>query len=139
MSIIQMMTKTLEVKKGSDLIKARQLAREFAKNLGFTIINQTKIVTAVSELIRNVLDYALEGKMIVESVIKEGKKGLIILVMDKGPGIENIELAMTDGYSTSGGLGKGLSGSKKLMDEFEIKSELGVGTEVKVTKWVNKT
>ncbi|MDD1778260.1 MAG: anti-sigma regulatory factor, partial [Candidatus Helarchaeota archaeon] len=103
---------------------------------GFGIVNQTKIITAVSELIRNVLLYAGNGWITFNEIENQGKKGLLIKVDDKGPGIANLELVLKGGFSTSRGLGKGLYGTKRLMDEFRIKSEVGIGTEVEIIKWV---
>jgi serine/threonine-protein kinase RsbT len=94
-------------------------------------------VTAVSELTRNVLVHAKKGEIIIEEIEKTYRKGLKITVIDEGPGIPDINLAMTDGFSSINGLGKGLSGTKKLMDEFSIQSEVGKGTEVFIVKWVN--
>jgi serine/threonine-protein kinase RsbT len=136
MNILISKTQKLEISNDPDLIKARQLARDFAIHLGFGIVNQTKIITAVSELIRNVLIYAGKGWITFNAIEDAGKKGLLIKVDDKGPGIANLELVLKGGFSTGRGLGKGLYGTKKLMDEFRIKSEVGSGTEVEIIKWV---
>ena len=119
-----------------DLIKIRQVVRKISKEMKFDIVDQTKLVTAVSELARNVFDYVGKGEVIVEEAEDSFKRGLKITVIDKGPGIPDIDLAMSDGFSTKKGLGKGLSGTKKLMDEFSIQSEVGKGTEVVIVKWV---
>jgi len=136
MNIISSKMQKLEISKDFDLIKARQLARDLTIQLGFGIVNQTKIITAVSELIRNVLLYAGNGWITFNEIEYQDKKGLLIKVNDKGPGIANLELVLKGGFSTGGGLGKGLYGTKKLMDEFRIKSEVGSGTEVEIIKWV---
>jgi serine/threonine-protein kinase RsbT len=119
-----------------DLVKIRQVVRKISKEMQFDIVAQTKLVTAVSELARNVFDYVGKGEVIVEEVGDSLKIGLKITVIDNGPGIPDIDLAMSGGFSTSKGLGKGLSGTKKLMDEFFIQSEVGKGTEVVIVKWV---
>jgi serine/threonine-protein kinase RsbT len=119
-----------------DLVKIRQVVRKISKEMQFDIVAQTKLLTAVSELARNVFDYVGKGEVIVEEVGDSLKIGLKITVIDNGPGIPDIDLAMSGGFSTSKGLGKGLSGTKKLMDEFSIQSEVGKGTEVVIVKWV---
>jgi len=119
-----------------DLVKIRQVVRKISKEMQFDIVAQTKLLTAVSELARNVFDYVGKGEVIVEEVGDSLKIGLKITVIDNGPGIPDIDRAMSGGFSTSKGLGKGLSGTKKLMDEFSIQSEVGKGTEVVIVKWV---
>jgi serine/threonine-protein kinase RsbT len=126
---------TINIEKDDDIVKARQLIRKLTRECGFDIVNQTKLITVISELTRNVLLYAHTGILKVKSIEKNENEGFEIIVSDQGPGIDKIELALSGGYSTSGGLGKGLVGTKKLMDEFEIKTELGKGTEVRVIKW----
>jgi len=118
-----------------DLVKIRQVVRKIAKLMQFDIVAQTKLVTAVSELTRNVFDYVGKGEVILEEVGDSLKRGLKITVIDNGSGIPDINHAMSGGYSTSKGLGKGLIGTKKLMDEFSIQSEVGKGTEVVIVKW----
>lgn len=127
----------LEIDLDIDLVKIRQIVRKISREMRFDIVAQTKLVTAVSELTRNVLIHAKKGEIIIEEIEKAHRKGLKITLIDEGPGIPDINLAMTDGFSTTKGLGKGLSGSKKLMDEFSIQSEVGKGTEVFIVKWVN--
>lgn len=118
-----------------DIVKARQLVRQFAKDAGMGIVDQTRITTAVSELFRNMQMYAGGGDVLIERAILDDRNTLIITCIDKGPGIENIELAMTDGYTSGQGMGYGLPGAKRLVDRFEISSELGKGTIVRVMKW----
>ena len=113
----------------------RQLVREQAIAQGFTLVDQTKIVTAASELARNILNYAGQGDMVIEPVVNGSRKGLKLVFSDKGPGIPDIELAMKDGYTTGGGMGLGLGGSKRLASEFHIESQVGVGTRVSLTRW----
>ena len=118
-----------------DIVAARQCAKEVAGELGFTTVDQVRIATAISELARNVVLYAKRGSVVVRAICEGEQKGLEILVTDDGPGIPNIELAMTDGYSTSGGLGAGLPGARRLMDTFHINSKLGQGTNITARKW----
>lgn len=130
---------TVQIENNMDLVKARQTIRSIALDLDFGIVNQTKLVTAVSELTRNVLLYAGKGEINIELIEAGTKKGLRITVTDKGPGIPDVDLAITDGFSTSKGLGKGLSGTKKLMDDFSIHTKIGKGTEVVIIKWMDST
>jgi serine/threonine-protein kinase RsbT len=122
-----------------DIVKARQLAREMAKEIGFGTVDQARIATTVSELARNIYLYAEKGKLcyeIVEQPEKVYKKGLHLTIQDEGPGIADLRKVMQDGYSTSGGLGAGLPGAKRLMDQFDIQSEVGKGTKITTTKWL---
>lgn len=131
----EFISETLTIETELDLIKARRLMRNLSKKMGFNVVNQTKIITAVSELTRNVLHYARRGKLTVDNISYQNKMGLRISIKDNGPGIADIEKVLKGGYSTRGGLGKGLSGTRQLMDEFEIISDLGKGTEVNIIKW----
>jgi len=133
----QKFLQNIQIESNMDLVKARQAVRTLALDLDYGIVNQTKLVTAVSELTRNVLLYAGKGEINIELIESGTKKGLKITVTDEGPGIPDIDLAITDGYSTSKGLGKGLSGTKKLMDDFSIQTEVGKGTEVVIIKWTD--
>jgi serine/threonine-protein kinase RsbT len=119
-----------------DIVAARQLGRNVAKELGFGTVDQARITTAISELARNIYLYAGHGQICIEKLYKSGKAGLKVVAVDKGPGIKDIRQVMEDGYSTSGGLGAGLPGVKRLMDEFGINSTPGNGTEITATKWV---
>lgn len=119
-----------------DIVAVRQLGRNAAKELGFGVVDQARITTAISELARNIFLYAGEGKVWIEKEFSDGKKGLKIIAQDQGPGIEDIRRVMEDGYSTSGGLGAGLPGVKRLMDDFNIESEPGKGTVVTAVKWL---
>jgi len=127
--------KTLPVETDEDVVAVRQLARIWAVELGFRIVEQTKIITATSELARNAVIAGKGGTVLLEALDKNGKQGLRLTIEDHGPGIPDLELAMRDGYTTTGGLGLGLGGSKRLMDEFEISSEVGKGTWIRITKW----
>ena len=124
-----------EIREVHDIVKCRALARAFAERLGFGKVDQTRITTAVSEIARNALVHGCGGTMTMTAV--EGG-GLEILIVDSGPGIPNIDLALMDGYSSSGGLGMGLSGAMRLMDEFSIESKVGAGTKVTMRKYLSK-
>ncbi len=119
-----------------DIVAARQLGRNVSKELGFGTVDQARITTAISELARNIYLYAGKGKVCIEKINRMGKSGLLIVASDEGPGIADIRKVMEDGYTTSGGLGAGLPGVKRLMDEFEIESTVGDGTEIKAVKWL---
>ncbi|PLS15900.1 ATP-binding protein [Bacillus sp. M6-12] len=119
-----------------DIVAARQLGRNVAKELGFGSVDQARITTAISELARNIYLYAGQGKVCIEKVYEGNKAGLKIIATDEGPGIPDIRKVMEDGYTTSGGLGAGLPGVKRLMDEFDIDSVPGKGTDIKATKWL---
>jgi serine/threonine-protein kinase RsbT len=119
-----------------DIVAARQLGRNVAKELGFGTVDQARITTAISELARNIYLYAGQGEMRIERISDLGKKGLKITAIDNGPGIPDIRKVMEDGFSTSGGLGAGLPGVKRLMDEFDITSSVGDGTDIQAVKWL---
>jgi serine/threonine-protein kinase RsbT len=125
----------LPARSEGDIVLARQAARKWAAELGFSLVDQTKIVTAASELARNTLIHGGGGSVRLEALSEGGRKGLRLTFEDQGPGIPDIELALKDGYTTGNGLGLGLSGSKRLMSDFEIVSRVGEGTRVTVTKW----
>jgi serine/threonine-protein kinase RsbT len=120
----------------TQILIARQQARSLAAELGFWSVEQSFIAMAISEVALNILQYAGTGEVILNKVQKNGAQGIVIVARDDGPGIPDINLAMQDGYSTSGGAGLGLAGAKRLMDEFEIVSEVGKGTTVTMKKWV---
>ncbi len=125
----------VEIRSSDDVVKVRRRARDLAVEAGFSLVDQTKIVTAASELARNTVDYGGGGSAIVSLVKKNGRTGLRLVFEDQGPGIPDIELALKDGYSTGSGLGLGLSGSRRLMNDFEIDSAPGRGTKITVTRW----
>jgi len=125
----------LAIKSSEDIVHMRRLVRENAIGQGFSLVDQTKIVTAASELARNILNYAGSGELAIEAVVNGSRKGVKLVFSDKGPGIADIELAMKDGYTTGGGMGLGLGGSKRLASEFSIDSQVGVGTRVSLTRW----
>jgi len=123
------------VKSEEDVVKIRQVTRIAAQQAGLNLVDQTKVVTAASELARNTLVYGSGGEVLIETVENNGRRGLRLTFEDKGPGIANIEQAMKDGYSSGTGLGLGLSGAKRLANEFKIDSRVGEGTRVTITKW----
>ena len=128
----------IPIASGADIVTARVEGRRLASESGFRDLDQTVIATAISELARNIVEYARDGQIIL-TVIQEGnRKGLRVEARDQGPGIPNVELAMQDGYSTGGGLGMGLPGTKRLMDEFTISSRNGGATTVIATKWIRR-
>lgn len=126
----------VNIQKEWDIVSARQVGRDIARKTGFGTVDQARIATAISELARNIYLYAGSGQICYEVIDNINQKGMRILAIDAGPGIADISRVMQDGYTTSGGLGAGLPGVKRLMDEFDIKSEIEKGTEMKATKWV---
>ncbi|MEK4387579.1 anti-sigma regulatory factor [Solibacillus sp. FSL W7-1464] len=127
---------TVEIVTEWDIVAARQLGRNEAKAIGFGAVDQARITTAISELARNIYLYARTGEITIERISNEEKVGLRIIAADKGPGISDLKKVMEDGYSTSGGLGAGLPGVKRLMDTMDIQSNVGVGTTIVIEKWV---
>jgi serine/threonine-protein kinase RsbT len=129
-------SETFPVRNGEDVVKARQIVRSRAMDLGFTLVEQTKIVTAASELARNAVIYGGGGEMRIERLYQGPKRtGLRLTFEDHGPGIPDIDLALRDGYTSGNGLGLGLNGARKLSHEFEIQSRPGEGTRVTITRW----
>lgn len=124
------------VSSGADIVTARLEGRQLAAKAGFNGSDLTVIATAISEVARNIVEYARKGEIILDIVQDGIKTGLRVEARDDGPGIPNIELAMQDGYSTGRGLGLGLPGTRRLMDEFQIRSNVGEGTTVVATKWI---
>jgi len=125
----------MPIRSEGDIVTTRRTVREVAQRLGFGITDVTRIVTATSELARNIVLYAGAGVIRWRELGKSSRVGVELTLEDNGPGITDIEQAMQEGYTTSGGLGLGLPGTKRLMDEFEIASEVGRGTRVTVRKW----
>ena len=128
-------TDSLEIRTSTDVVLVRQAVRKWATELGLSLVDQTKLITAASELARNTIDYGGGGTVRLDAVTQGIRKGLRLTFEDQGPGIANIELALTDGYTTGRGLGLGLSGSKRLVNEFEISSRTGEGTRVMILRW----
>ena len=124
------------IETSEDLVTLRRLVRERAVALGFGSTDQVRLVTAASELARNIVVYAERGFADISAAKRQGRRGITVRFEDEGQGIPNIELAMRDGYTSGRGLGKGLPGARRLVDEFEITSEVGRGTVVTITKWL---
>lgn len=126
---------TFAITSSNDVVRVRQTVRAWAAELKFSLVDQTKIVTATSELARNTLEHGGGGKVFAEMVENGVRRGIKLTFQDEGPGIADIERALKGGYTTGGGMGLGLSGSKRLVNEFEIKSEPGRGTTVTIIRW----
>ena len=126
---------TVPIASSSDVVLARQKVRQWALEMKFTLVDQTKLVTAASELARNALEHGKGGHMVIERVENSIKSGLKLVFEDQGPGIRDVDAALRDGFTTGGGMGLGLGGSKRLVNEFQIVSEPGKGTRVTVVRW----
>ena len=126
---------TLPIRISDDVVRVRQQTRQMAVDIGLSLVDQTKIVTAASELARNTLEYGGGGEALLEALQDGGRRGLRLTFEDKGPGIVDLELALTDGYTTGKGLGLGLSGARRLSSEFHITSAPGEGTRVVISRW----
>jgi serine/threonine-protein kinase RsbT len=125
----------MPVRGSDDVVRVRQTVRAKAISIGFSLVDQTKIITAASEIARNTVDYGGGGTLCLEILHNGARRGLRLTFTDEGPGIADISLALTDGYTTGHGLGLGLSGAKRLSNEFEVKSQPGEGTIVTLTRW----
>jgi len=125
----------LPIAADDDIVRVRQRVRDWAISLGFSLVDQTKLVTAASELARNTLIYGKGGTLVLEAVTNERKRGLRLTFEDRGPGIADISLALRDGYTTGNGLGLGLSGARRLSHDFAIDSKPGEGTRVVIARW----
>ncbi len=125
----------MAIQSSTDIVLVRQMVRHMTVEQGFSLVDQTKVVTAASELARNTLDYGGGGMVKLESLESGGRRGLRLTFSDQGPGIADIELALRDGFTTGNGLGMGLGGTKRLMNEFQIESRVGEGTKITITKW----
>ncbi|MBQ1041934.1 MULTISPECIES: ATP-binding protein [unclassified Micromonospora] len=126
---------TQAIRSDEDVVRVRQLVRTTAVAVRLSLVDQTKLVTAASELARNTLIYGGGGSAEVSTVSDGRRRGVRILFADEGPGIPDLDLALTDGYTTGGGLGLGLSGARRLVDDFDIQTAVGEGTRITVTKW----
>lgn len=135
--ILPLTKDAIRIVKEQDVVLFRNRVKEYAVKIKMGMVNQTKLITAASELVRNMLRYANGGDTLIEIVSRGRDNGIRLTFEDKGPGIADIQLAMRDGYSTGKSLGLGLPGAKRLVNEFEIKSEIGKGTIVTIIKWVN--
>ncbi|MGW6008046.1 ATP-binding protein [Streptomyces sp. NPDC055210] len=125
----------LEITASAGVVQARQLARALAQECRFSLVEQTKLITAASELARNTLIHGGGGSMAAELVDERGRRGVRLVFSDSGPGIVDVELALTDGWTSGGGMGLGLSGSRRLVDDFVLDTTAGQGTTVTITKW----
>ena len=128
-------TETIELRSAGDVVVVRQIVRTWAIEAGFTLVDQTKIVTAASELARNTVDYGGGGVARLELLVEGARRGLRVAFEDHGPGIPDIQKALTDHFTTGNGLGLGLGGAKRLVNEFDISSKVGEGTRVVITRW----
>ena len=126
---------TVDIMNEYDIVQARHVARDLADEINFSIVDKTRIATTVSELARNIYCHAGGGRMEMEKINNDSRIGIRLVFIDEGKGIPDIEQALQDGFSTGNGLGQGLPGSKRLMDEFDIESKVGKGTRVMVIKW----
>lgn len=132
-----MQSRSIALESEHDIAVARGEVRSIAEWVGFRLIDQTRLATVASELARNIIKYARRGRMIAQPLdAEQGRAGLRLIFEDEGPGIPDISAAMRDGFSTGRGLGKGLPGSKRLVDVFEIESEVGRGTRVTIVRWL---
>jgi serine/threonine-protein kinase RsbT len=129
------MSERLTVASDQDVVRVRQLVRTVAVDVKLSLVDQTKLVTAASELARNTLVYGGGGSVEVDRISNGRRNGIKIVFADDGPGIVDVDLALTDGYTTGGGLGLGLSGARRLVDEFEINTAVGQGTKISIVKW----
>ena len=125
----------ISIESDADVVTARQRARELAAGLELTSTDQTLLATAISEVARNITTYATRGEVLVSIVADDDRRGIRVVARDDGPGIEDIERALQDGYTSGGGLGLGLPGARRLVDEFDIKTAPGEGTTVTLVKW----
>jgi serine/threonine-protein kinase RsbT len=128
-------TETLPLRSTDDVVHVRQVARQWAVQMGLSLVDQTKLVTAASELARNTVTYGGGGEVIIEALNDSNRRGVRLTFTDQGPGIPDIALALKDGYTTGAGMGLGLGGAKRLVNEFDIVSHAGEGTRVSITKW----
>ena len=123
------------VSSGAEVVNVRHVVRKCAVELGFSLVDQTKIVTAASEIARNMVDYGGGGTLTVEAINETARTGLRLIFEDQGPGIRNVDEALRDGFTTGGGLGLGLGGAKRLSDEFKIETAPGSGTRITLARW----
>jgi serine/threonine-protein kinase RsbT len=128
-------SETVPIQSSADVVAVRQAVRTAATELGFSLVDQTKIVTAASELARNTLDYGGGGSLLLQTLNDGIRKGLKLLFEDHGPGIPDVQMALKDGFTTGGGLGLGLGGARRLVNDFDIQSKFGEGTRVTITRW----
>lgn len=127
-------TDTLPITSSDDVVRVRQKVRVRATEIGLSLVDQTKLITAASELARNTLDYGKGGHADIETIIAE-RRGVRVIFRDRGPGIPDIQQALTDGFTSGNGLGHGLGGARRLVDDFDIQSAVGAGTTVTIARW----
>jgi serine/threonine-protein kinase RsbT len=135
MATVPIKTETLPILSSEDIVLVRQKVRQWAIDLTFSLVDQTKMVTAASELARNALEYGGGGSVRLEQLQNETRRGLRLMFEDSGPGIVDVELALRDGYTTGNGMGLGLGGSRRLVHEFDVDSRPGEGTRVTIVRW----
>jgi serine/threonine-protein kinase RsbT len=127
-------TDTLPITSGDDVVRVRQKVRARATEIGLSLVDQTKLITAASELARNTLDYGKGGHADIETILGD-RRGVRVIFRDRGPGIPDIQQALTDGFTSGNGLGHGLGGARRLVDDFDIQSTVGAGTTVTIARW----
>jgi len=127
-------TDTLPITSGDDVVRVRQKVRVRATEIGLSLVDQTKLITAASELARNTLDYGKGGHADIETILGD-RRGVRVIFRDRGPGIPDIQQALTDGFTSGNGLGHGLGGARRLVDDFDIQSTVGAGTTVTIARW----
>jgi serine/threonine-protein kinase RsbT len=133
--MISLNKETLQISTEQDMVRLRQRLREYAQKIGMSVVNQTKLITAASELARNILAYAGEGQIIMEVISERLQTGIKVVFKDSGPGIADVNKAMQDGFSSGKSLGLGLPGAKRLVNFFDIQSKVGHGTTVTIIRW----
>jgi serine/threonine-protein kinase RsbT len=131
-------SETVQIRQTSDIVNVRQVVRSWCLAIGMGLVDLTKIVTAASEIARNTLDYGRGGTMLIEELRDGIRAGVRLTFVDEGPGIPDIGRAMTDGYTSGGGMGLGLGGTKRLVDDFTIDSAAGAGTRIAIIKWKSR-
>jgi serine/threonine-protein kinase RsbT len=132
-------TETLPVRSSGEVVSVRHIVRKYAVEIGFSLVEQTKIVTAASELARNMVEYGGGGAVTLEAVDDGIRKGLRLIFEDQGPGIPDVDAALRDGFTTGGGMGLGLGGARRLSNEFELRTVRGEGTRVSIARWRGAT
>jgi serine/threonine-protein kinase RsbT len=133
--MVTLRDETFPIRSSDDIVKVRQITREWALMQAFSLVDQTKIVTAASELARNTLEHGRGGEVRVQALQEGTRRGVRLTFTDQGPGIPDLEKALRDGFTTGNGMGLGLSGSKRLSNDFDIHSEVGKGTTVMIARW----
>lgn len=137
LQIISLNKDLMAIAREQDVVPFRNRIKEYAVKIKMGLVNQTKLITAASELVRNMLRYAKGGNVLIEVVTRGRDSGIRLTFKDEGPGIKDLSLALKDGYTTGGSLGLGLPGARRLVNDFDIKTEVGKGTKVTIIKWAN--